>query len=63
MTTQTWTLTIEEDAETGDAVVIFPPDALEAAGWREGDTIVWDILADGNGYILTKKTTNDGNES
>jgi hypothetical protein len=63
MTTQTWTLTIEQDAQTGDAVVTFPPDALEVAGWREGDTIVWDIRADGKSYTLTKKTANDGNES
>jgi hypothetical protein len=31
-----WILTIEEDSETGDALLAFPPDLLEAAGWIEG---------------------------
>lgn len=56
METKTWTLTVEEDEQTGEAILTFPPDALEAVGWQEGDSIVWDIQADGKSYILTKKT-------
>jgi len=55
MEKQTWTLEVEEDPITGEAILTFPPDALEAAGWDEGDTIVWDIQSDGKSYVLTKK--------
>ena len=55
MKTKTWTLEVEEDPLTGEAVLTFPPDILEAAGWSEGDAIVWDIQSDGKSYILTKK--------
>ena len=41
MTVKTWTITLEEDPETGDLILPFPPDLLEEAGWKEGDTLVW----------------------
>lgn len=43
-----WTLIIEEDSETGDGILTFPPDLLEAAGWREGDRIRWIDNQDGS---------------
>ena len=55
MENKTWTLTVEEDTETGDALLTFPLDLLEATGWTEGDTIVWNIHADGKSYVLNKK--------
>ena len=38
---KSWTLQIEEDPETGDGILTFPPDLLEEAGWKEGDTLHW----------------------
>jgi hypothetical protein len=46
--TQSWTLTVEEDPETGDAILKFPEDLLEAAGWQEGDVLNWTDLKDGS---------------
>ena len=43
-----WTLTIEEDPETGDAMLSFPPDLLESAGWKEGDTLTCSDNKDGS---------------
>ena len=54
MENKTWILEVEEDAVTGDAVITFPPDALEAVGWQAGDVISWDIQANSTA-ILTKK--------
>jgi hypothetical protein len=46
--TQSWTLTVEEDPETGDAILKFPEELLEAAGWQEGDVLNWTDLKDGS---------------
>lgn len=53
-----WTLTVQEDPETGDAILEFPPDLLEKAGWREGDTLKWTDRGDGS-WILTKTEVTD----
>lgn len=47
-----WILDVQED-ENGDAVIQFPDDMLEKAGWQEGDTIQWRDLGDGT-WSLTK---------
>jgi len=49
-----WTLTVEEDPDTGDCILTFPPDLLEEAGWKEGDTIEWIDLKDGSWQLLKK---------
>jgi hypothetical protein len=54
MNTATWTLTVEEDTETGEAILQFPPDLLENAGWKEGDVLEWNDNGDGS-WSLTKK--------
>ena len=54
--TQSWTLTVEEDPETGDAILKFPDDLLEAAGWQEGDTLDWIDNKDGS-WLLRKQTS------
>ena len=51
---QSWTLTVTEDADTGDYLLTFPPDLLAAAGWQEGDQIEWIELGDA-GWQLKKK--------
>ena len=55
MTKKSWSLTVEEDPATEDCIITFPPDLLEAAGWKEGDTIEWTDLKDGS-WQLTKKS-------
>jgi hypothetical protein len=51
----TWALTVEEDPETGDAILQFPPDLLEQTGWKEGDTLEWKDRGDGS-WLLEKKS-------
>lgn len=49
-----WTISIEEDPETKDCILTFPPDLLENAGWKEGDTLEWIDLKNGS-WQLQKK--------
>ncbi len=51
---KSWTLHIEEDPETGDGILTFPPDLLEEAGWKEGDTLEWIDRGDGTWQLLKK---------
>lgn len=52
----TWIVEIQEDAETGDSILQFPPDMLEAVGWKEGDVLEWHDNKNGS-YTMTKKET------
>jgi hypothetical protein len=52
--TQSWTLEVQEDPESGDAILQFPPDLLESAGWKEGDVLVWTDMGNGS-WSLAKK--------
>lgn len=54
MNKNSWTLEVQEDPETGDAILEFPPELLEQAGWKEGDTLVWTDMGDGS-WQLAKK--------
>jgi hypothetical protein len=54
--TQSWTLTVEEDPETGDAILKFPEDLLQAAGWQEGDVLTWETSTD-DAWVLRKQLT------
>jgi NTP pyrophosphatase (non-canonical NTP hydrolase) len=49
-----WVLDVEEDPETGDGILTFPPDLLDAAGWKEGDVLNWKDNGDGS-WTLSKK--------
>lgn len=49
-----WTVAVEEDPETGDAILPFPPDLLANLGWKEGDTLEWHDNGDGS-WTLEKK--------
>lgn len=51
----TWTLTVEEDPETVEAILQFPPEMLEQVGWKEGDTLEWRDRGDGS-WSLEKKS-------
>jgi hypothetical protein len=48
-----WTITVDEDPETGDAILPLPEDLLVKAGWKEGDTLNWIDNKDGT-WCLTK---------
>lgn len=54
-----WITTVQEDPETGDAIIEFPDELLAAVGWQEGDVINWEVQPDGT-CILTKKSQEDG---
>ncbi len=49
-----WILPVEEDPETEELMITFPPELLEQAGWAPGDVITWQVNKDGS-YTLTKK--------
>jgi hypothetical protein len=34
---KSWTIELQDDPETGDCILEFPPDMLEETGWKEGD--------------------------
>ena len=53
-----WVLDVKED-ENGDAVLEFPPDLLERAGWQEGDTLQWRDLGDGTWSLSKSDSTED----
>jgi hypothetical protein len=56
-----WTITVEEDPETGDLILPLPQDLLEIQGWKEGDTLTWND--EGNGaWSLTKEEIKNGKE-
>jgi hypothetical protein len=54
MSDKRWIANVQEDPETGDAIIEFPPDLLEQAGWKEGDVLNWKDNGDGS-YSITKK--------
>ena len=51
-----WTITLDEDPETGELILPFPPDLLEEAGWKEGDTLTWIDNQDGSWSIKKDDT-------
>jgi bifunctional DNA-binding transcriptional regulator/antitoxin component of YhaV-PrlF toxin-antitoxin module len=53
-----WTVTVEEDPETGDMILPFNDEILEATGWKIGDTLVWIDNKDGT-WIIEKKQNAD----
>jgi bifunctional DNA-binding transcriptional regulator/antitoxin component of YhaV-PrlF toxin-antitoxin module len=49
-----WTITVEEDPETGDLMLPFTEEILKTVGWKEGDTLTWTVKTNGS-IILSKK--------
>lgn len=43
-----WTITVEEDPETGDLILPLPEDMLKLQGWVEGDVLEWKDNDDGS---------------
>lgn len=48
METLRWTITVEEDPETGDLILPLPEDMLKLQGWVEGDVLEWKDNDDGS---------------
>ena len=48
MNTQTWTITVEEDPETGDLILPLPEELLKLQGWVNGDELEWIDNDDGS---------------
>ena len=57
MTNKRYTITLEEDPQSGDLILPFPPEMLEELGWKEGDVLQWHSQEDGS-YMITKKDSN-----
>lgn len=49
--TNKWTVTVQEDPDSDDLILPFPPDLLENMGWKEGDTLKWTEHEDGSWSI------------
>ena len=54
---KSWTLEVKEDNETGDAILEFPDDLMQEAGWKEGDTLEWIDNKDGSWTMKKKELT------
>ena len=60
MKLKSWTLNVEEANDgSGDAILTFPPDLLEQAGWKEGDTLNWIDQKDGSWLLKKVDTTGE----
>lgn len=38
-----WSVTLEEDANSGELIMPLPDDLLAKMGWIEGDALEWDV--------------------
>jgi hypothetical protein len=50
-----WTINVEEDPESGDPILTFPPELIEQTGWKEGDELIWTDNKNGS-WSLAKKS-------
>jgi hypothetical protein len=55
MPSKSWTITVEQDPETGDLVLPFPQDFLDDVGWKQGDMLEWIDNKDGSWSLVNKK--------
>jgi hypothetical protein len=56
---KTWTVNLEEDPDTGDIMLPFPPELLTQMGWIEGTELWWIDNQDGTYTIKEKKSNNE----
>lgn len=47
-TLSSWTVTVEEDTETGELILPLPQEMLNSKGWKEGDELEWIDNKDGS---------------
>lgn len=55
MIPKSWTLTVEQDPETGDLVLPFTQEILDELKWKEGDVLDWVDNKDGSWSLVKKK--------
>jgi bifunctional DNA-binding transcriptional regulator/antitoxin component of YhaV-PrlF toxin-antitoxin module len=53
--TNSWTITVETDPESGDIILPLPTDLLEKYGWQEGDDLIWTNNTDGSWSLEKEK--------
>lgn len=53
-----WVLEVQEDPDTGDCILEFPPEMLAHTGWKEGDVLTWTDRGDGSWELSKKKEDN-----
>jgi len=52
---KSWTITLEQDPETGDLVLPFTNEILEEVGWKEGDVLEWIDNKNGSWSLVKKE--------
>ena len=57
--TNSWTVELEEDKETGDLMLPFPLELLNQMGWAPGTELWWTDNEDGTFSIREKKETDN----
>jgi hypothetical protein len=50
-----YTITLEEDPDTGDLIMPLPDELLQEAGWAEGDTLEWIDNGDGTFNMIKQQ--------
>jgi hypothetical protein len=50
-----WTVTVEEDPETGELILPLPADLLTTQGWVDGDTLEWKEGENGEWFLSKVK--------
>jgi|LakMenEpi03Aug12_release.lakeMendotaPanAssembly.Ray.scaffolds.fasta_scaffold5113693_1 hypothetical protein len=56
---QSWTITLEEDPDTGDLVLPFTDEILQELGWKEGDVVEWIDNKDGTWSLKKQDVLTD----
>jgi hypothetical protein len=52
---KSWILEVQQDPNNLDELILeFPPEMLELAGWKEGDTLIWSINSDDSVSLFKK---------
>ena len=59
MTPKTWTVTLEEDPETGDLILPFSDEMLADVGWKEGDVLEWIDNKNGSWSLVKQEDKTD----
>lgn len=59
MVDNNWTVHIEQDEQTGELLLPFPPDLLAQMGWAPGTELWWEDNNDGSFSIREKKNEQD----
>lgn len=52
---KSWTVTLEEDSETGDVILPFNDEMLQEVGWQEGDVLEWIDNNNGSWSLIKKE--------